>query len=217
MSIRYADRVFVVGATGTGKSTLAAELFRTVAEPRLVIDPADSSLTARVAPGAPRVPGTGDPDRVAHLLTAAFRNHGTVRFVPGQPTRGDEYDAAYRWCFDRFPRFVWLDEAEHAAPARGTPPNVSRYLVQGRKRQLGHLACHTRPRDVSRHLIAQAQHVMIFDLPNPDDAAHVAGIVGIPPAELAAELAQLEPHGWLWFDQRERALTVCPPVRAAAA
>lgn len=209
--IRYADRVFVVGATGTGKSTLARQIFETVAEPRLVIDPADSSLTAGLA-GVATVRGDGDGASVGTLLRDGFAQAGTVRFVPGQPTEPDEYDAAYRWAFDRFPRYVWLDEAGIAAPASGCPRNVSRYLVQGRKRQLGHLACHTRPRDVTRDLIAQAQHVFAFDLPNPDDLAHIAKIVGVPVADFERELRGLPEHGFLHFDQRTRELTVCPPL-----
>lgn len=209
--IRYSDRVFVVGATGTGKSELARHVFGTVAEPRLVIDPADSSLTNGL-PGVQTVRGTGDPAEVGPRLRHGFAQASTVRFVPGMPTAPDEYDAAYGWVFDRFPRYVWLDEAGIAAPASGCPRNVSRYLVQGRKRQLGHLACHTRPRDVTRDLIAQAQHVMIFDLPNPDDVAHVAKIVGVPVADLEREVRGLPEHGFLHFDQRERELTVCPPL-----
>lgn len=209
--IKFSDRVFVVGATGTGKSTLARRVFETVSGPRLVIDPADSSLTSGL-PGVATARGTGEAGEVPGMLASAFAQASTVRFVPGDPTSPDEYDAAYRWCFDRFPRYVWTDEAGIALPASGCPPNASRYLVQGRKRQLGHLACHTRPRDVTRDLIAQAQHVFIFDLPNPDDIEHVAKIAGIPRAELEREVRALEPHGFLHFDQRARELTVCPPL-----
>jgi hypothetical protein len=78
---------------------------------------------------------------------------------------------------------------------------------------LGHAACHTRPRDVDRNLIAQAQHVLVFDLPNPDDRRHLAELAGVQPAVLEAAMARLEPYGFLWWDQRARRLRACPPLR----
>lgn len=209
--IRYADRLFIVGYTGSGKSTLARSIFGTVQGPRFIIDPSDSSLTADVARFGATVHGPPDPEAVAAQLDehAAL---DTIRYVPNDPTDRAEYDAVYRWLFDHFPRFTWLDEAGLAAPARRAPNMVTRYLVQGRKRQLGHLACHTRPREVSRNLIAQSQHVALFALPNPDDRDHVASAVGLTPSTLEQHMGELEPHGFLWWNVRTRDLTLCPPL-----
>lgn len=171
--------------------------------PRLIIDPTDSTLTQ--LPGAVKF---SDPTR--------FPDSPIARFVPRPSDAGDleVYDELYRQAFARFPRFIWLDEAGMVAPAKGSPRWVRAYLTQGRKRQLGHLACHTRPRECDPNLISQAQHVLIWDLPNPDDRRRIAELVGIPPRDLDVALGQLAPHGFLWWDQRGRRLTICPPVTA---
>lgn len=197
--MRYHDRIFITGATSTGKSHLARQLFRNAAAPRLVIDPADSNLT--------RVPGARtyrDPARPPDAPT--------IRFVPTDPYDLDAYDAVYRWAFNHFPRYVWVDEAGIVLPAHGAPRGARALLVQGRKREIGHLALHTRPREVDSNLIAQAAHLAVFDLPNPDDRRRIADLAGIPPRQLEDLMAALPVHGFLWWQQRERVLTACDPI-----
>lgn len=192
----------MTGATGTGKSTLAKRLLLSSAAPRLVIDPSDSALLDE--PGFVTV---RDPRRLnAHAQAA------TVRFVPADPGDLDAYDRVYAWAWAHFPRWVLLDEAGEAAPAKGAPRWVRTYITQGRKRSLGHLACHTRPREVSPNLISQAAHVFLFATPYPDDRRHLASLMGLAPSVLDEHLEQLPEHGFLWWQQRARTLTVCPPL-----
>lgn len=170
-----------------------------------MIDPADSSLTDIT--GA--VTFT-DPARRTNPEGIPWTEAATARFVPSDPDDLDAYDRVYRWCFDRFPRLVWCDEAGVVMPARGYPRAANRYIVQGAKRRLGHIACHTRPRELCRNLLAQAQHVFVFDLPNPDDRDHVAKMTGIPLGMLEDEMRQLPQYGFLWWRQLERRLTAVP-------
>lgn len=222
-AIRYQDRLFLTGMTGCGKSTVARALFLSAAAPRLVIDPADSALT--MIPGSVTVRGPRDRHLrgtdVERAVLRALAPHAaadTVRFVPGNPARREEYDAAYVWAFAHYPRYVWLDEAGLAAPANGCPPALAAYLVQGRKRQLGHLAAHTRPVDVAVDLYAQASHVLMWTLPHADDRKRLAATLGVTSADLSDALAGLErvpggtATGFAWWDVRAQTLTVCPPL-----
>lgn len=217
--IRRSDRLLLVGHTGCGKSTVARMIAQGYDGPLLIIDPADSTITD--LPGARQVRGPAARglrdqdvhDQVVAALEAAAEAR-VIRWVPGEADRLSEYDAVYRWAFGRrYPGLVWLDEAGIAAPANGCPRAVTTYLVQGRKRRLAHLACHTRPREISRNLIAQAQHVLVWNLPNPDDVKAVADQAGIPAAELAERLRQLPEHGYVYFDQRTHQLVDIEPVR----
>lgn len=201
-SIRFADRIFLTGMTGSGKSELAKAFFLSSAGPRTVVDPADSMLTSSIVDEG----GTfSDPRRRPDVATA--------RFVPRDPTDRDAYDALYETLFRRFPHYVWLDEAGVAAPATGTPKWLNTYVIQGRKRSLGHLACHTRPREVGKNLIAQASHVFVFALPDPEDRAYVAKLVGLPVPVLEREHAALPKYGFLWWNVVTRELTACDPIK----
>lgn len=197
-----------MGATRSGKSHLARRLFLSAAAPRLVIDPADSSLTD--VPGAVTF---RDPARSTNARGESWIEAATARFVPTDPDDLDAYNRVYAWAFDRFPRMVWCDEAGIVLPVRGYPRRGNTYLVQGAKRMLGHMACHTRPREINRNLIGQAQHIMVFDLPNPDDRSHIAELAGIPSAQMEELMAQLGEYEFLWWRQLDRTLTVCPRLR----
>lgn len=201
MQIAYQDRILIVGRTFCGKSKLAREIAKKVHRPLMIVDPQGSETT--------RIPGAvlfRDPRRPP--ADAAIR-----RFVPTDPADLDAYDAVYRWVLQRsFPHWVWCDEAGDVFPVRRTPPNVRRLLTHGRKRQIGHLATHTRPREIDPNLIAQAAHLVVFQLPNPNDRRHVADVAGIAPAALDAHLDQLDEHGFVWFDVARQDLRVFPPL-----
>lgn len=213
--VLYQDRVTLLGMTGCGKSTVARGLFLAMPGPRLVIDPADSDATS--VTGAHTVHGptrdgklTDDELRKLTSELEAHRADDTLRFVPGDPERLQEYQAVYSWAYNRFPRRVWLDEARMAAPATGVPPAVIRYLLWGRKRQLGHQACHTRPVEVSRNLIAQAEHLLLWNLPHPADRRLIAEVIGMDWRELGELMDTLEPAagsptatGFLWYCVRQ--------------
>lgn len=170
--------------------------------PLLIVDPQGSDTT--------RVPGAQtfrDPNRPPS-------GAGVRRFVPVDPADLDAYDAVYRWVLlDAFPHYVWCDEAGDVFPVRRTPTHVRRLLTHGRKRQIGHVATHTRPREIDPNVIAQAMHVVMFQLPNPADRRHLADVAGINPTELAGHLDALDPYGFLWFDVAGHRLERRPPLR----
>jgi hypothetical protein len=206
--IRFEDRIFLTGATRTGKSTLARHLYLNAAGPRTIIDPYGSTAT--------KIAGQvtfSDPGRATNRAGENWREAAHSRFVPRDPEDLDAYDAVYRWIFANKTRWVWLDEAEHPLPAHGGSSWGRRVLIHGAKRMIGHLACHTRPREVNRNLVAQAAHVFVFDLPNPDDLAHIAKLAGIPVARLEGAMASVPEHGFVWWDSRARLLTPCLPLR----
>lgn len=200
-AIQYEHRIFLTGPTRSGKSYAARALLLSAAAPRLVIDPTDSSLLGSI----PGVVTFRDPARVPDAAT--------VRFVPGDPGDLDAYDRLYGWAFEHFPRYVLCDEAAFVAPAQGRSSRwVRAVTIQGAKRMIGHVACHTRPREVDKNLIAQAQHVLVFGCVDPEDRKHLAGQMGIELAILEQGLAELGPLEFLWWRQLERRLIVCPKL-----
>ena len=132
--------------------------------------------------------------------------------MPRDPTDWDEYDAVYRWAFDHFPRYLWCDEAGDVFPSHGGPRQPARLIGQGRKRELGHLACHYRPIDCSRKLVSQAAHVMVFDTPAATDRKYLADNMGVDRDTFEQLHAALPQYGFLHFDRRAKTLTPCAPL-----
>lgn len=191
--IRATDRVFVVGTTGAGKTTLARRLFESMPPPRLLVDPKAEVSTSYAVTFA-------DPTRIPDGPVA--------RFVPADPANLDTYDRLYRSIFDAGPRAVWLDEARIAAPANRCPAGIITLITQGRSRGIGHLAAAQRPVHVARELISESEHLIVFRTGHPADMDVVAGVAGMAPRDFSAALARCPRYGFVWYDARASRLTI---------
>ncbi len=193
MTIHTTDRVFVVGTTGAGKTTLARRLFESMPPPRLLVDPKAEVSTAYAVTFS-------DPTRIPEGPVA--------RFVPADPSDLDIYDRLYKGLFVAGPRSVWLDEARIAAPATRCPDGITTLITQGRSRGIGHIAATQRPVHVARELISESEHLIVFRTGHPADLDVVAGIAGMAPREFATQLARCPRYGFVWYDARASRLTI---------
>ena len=202
--------MFLTGMTGSGKSTLAKALFLSTPAPRLVIDPADSDLT--------NIPGAVTFTNPRQRLNAAgedWRQAAVARFVPDDPDDLQGYSDVYRWAYAQGrPRYIWCDEAGIVLPSSGGNPGGRKVLLAGRKIPIGHLGCHTRPRNMDRDLIAQASHVFVFRTPGAPDRRYLAENMGVDLGRFEAGHAALEDHGCLWWNTRAGTLTILDPLRS---
>jgi len=208
-ALRRSDRILLVGTTGSGKSHLARLLWSSQRPPRVVIDPKDdATLTGGVFVDG-RAPVTfHDPARLPRAEVG--------RFVPRDPFDLDAYERLYGELWRVPGVYVWLDEAGIAAPEAGGPRALRRFITQGRARGLGHIAANQRAVNIDRQLIANAEHLVIFRMGDPDDRARMAKACGMAPADLAAELATLSKFGYCWYDGREQVVTVVARGASAA-
>ena len=206
-AIRYSDRVFVTGMTGSGKSHLARSLYLAVGGRRLVVDPADSDLT--LVPGAVTF---SDPLKATNRAGESWRDAHHARFVPDDPDDLEIYSTLFRWVYENPPRWVWIDEGAIVLPSRGGNPGGRKLLLAGRKRPVGMLTCNTRPRHVQREAISEAAHVFMFRTGDGADRRTLAENLSIPIAGLEECYGRLQEHGYLWWDLRRRKLTICSPL-----
>ena len=203
--IQHRDRVFVTGASDTGKSVIARTIFETVTGHKGIIDPTDSELTD--VPGAVVFRDPLAVDLTLHLW----------RFVPIDPEDRDAYDALYGRV-NRLPGpfFIWDDECRFSCPSSGGAPGPRTYLATKRKRQMGWVGANTRPVGVYLECRNQAKHIlstMLFG----NDRAELATTMSVPLATLDAAYAELATMGlgaFLWWHTRTRELQLCPPVDA---
>jgi hypothetical protein len=200
----------------------------TMAPPRLVLDPTGSDVA--------NVTGAftySDPTKTFELLG----RHDTLRFVPAEdPLDVATYEPIYEaaWAalvpdpdskLRRVPNlYIWADEAGVILPAQKRNKKGSRFIYAGRKLGTGHMACHTRPREVDLHVKTDAQMMVLFDTADADDRAHLARCMGVPLAVLenAWAACPVDPpptpdrpplRGPLVWDKPRRRLTPYPPLR----
>lgn len=196
--IRYTDRVFVTGTTGTGKTHLARRLFLAAPGRRIVIDPKnDRDATGNLGNHAT----ASDPLRLPDMPT--------IRWVPRDPFDLEAYDALYRHLMEHPPWYIWTDELGTVAPANKTPPAFAQLIYQGRSRGIGHIGSHQRPVEISRAILSQSQHIVAFSLHDPDDRARIAKTMGLAPGEFTQYQAELGPHGFLWWQQTDPEPILC--------
>ena len=206
--------MLVIGRKGSGKSMNAREVFRGwpyidkfVIDPTGDADPGDDigTVTLHELPEA--------------LPTAKKGEYAVTRWIadPSSPSYRDDLDRAVGLAL--FPKdrrtLLWVDEASEVFPANRTGPNARLLLQQSRHWLTSAVLCCPRPINIDPLCIAQADRVVIYDLPHPADRERVAATIGVPPKTLAAELDATRGRGEHWFmmyDARAHELYRCPPL-----
>ena len=166
---------------------------------------------------------------VGALITDPYNwpdsDSGRWRFVPRDPFDLDAYDAVYAEVWRRLTAssdearkwhnaHVLADEGGDCLPVHKAPPAAKQYVYRAAKLMGGHGACHTRPREVYRHLLTDAAFIGVFDTPDPSDRQYLAENAGVPLSVLAQLLDALPEKGFLWINRvaRPRRITPCPPL-----
>lgn len=205
--------VVCVGRKGSGKSAAARMLYgHWPGADRVVID---VNGDADPGPDAKRI--SGDPP-----AKLPEREHGqpvNLWYVadPMRATYRDDLDRAVRLAL--FPRdrrtVLWVDEIGEVTQVNKTPPHLRTLLQQSRHFNASAILCGPRPVNIDSLCIAQADRVLIFDLPNPNDRARVADVIGWPPGAFDDACRQVRREGRFWFLMyvaAEHELYLCPPL-----
>lgn len=207
-----------VGRKGSGKSAAAREHFRHwPGVDRLIID----------------INGDADPGDDLDTQTL----HGPLVELP--PRRDERVPEVYRWIADPkaptfsedidkaigaalYPRarrvLMWVDEMGETFPANRTGPNGRVWLHQSRHFNASGLLCGPRSKGIDPLVMAQADRVVMFDVPSPLDRARIAENIGVPPAKLDAVLNETSRRGKYWstlYVAEEHRLYRIPPFQLA--
>ncbi len=162
------DRVLIVGRTGSGKSTLARVLFyghRSL----VVIDPKHEEVLARsITVSTPAEFRRVFPQRATRIV-----------FRPDpEDHRATDVDEVIRRVLTYGNTCLLLHETvDYATPTR-IVPSLRRAIKTGRSLGVPVVACSQRPIGLHNDVIAEAEHVFVFDLAIEGDREKVAGIVG---------------------------------------
>lgn len=202
------------GRKGSGKSAAAREHFRHwPSTDRLIIDvngdadPGDDLDVIPLSGPLVQLPPRRDP-KVPDLF----------RWIadPKAPSFHEDIDKAIGAAL--FPRerrvLIWIDEAGEAFPANRTGPNGRLLLHQSRHFKASALLCGPRPKGLDPLAYAQADRVVMFDVPSPLDRQRLAETIGISAAKLSSEMDTTKRRGPHWstmYDSAEHRLYRIPP------
>lgn len=207
---RYTDRTAIIGKTGTGKSVLARYKFQRIRTQKILID----------VKGMESLPGV-DPVRTVSGLDWT---RPVLHFVPKDPADQDEIDrlyAAILWQAreHRRPIAVWLDESYGPTTSNQTPKHVGVVLMQGRALGIRHQALMQRPVRVSKALISEAEHIIIFPKGLAvQDRKLLADELGLTMAEwdrlvsIVTDAEQFGDYGHFHYEIRRQLLHMRPSV-----
>lgn len=207
--------ILAVGRKGSGKSAWAYEVFRNwPGIDKFVIDPHGDA-----DPGADI--GTVTVPKLPTELPMPQRKgeHTVTRWVanPASPTYREDLDRAVG--LGLFPRsrrmLLWIDEAGEVFPSNRTGPNARVLLQQSRHYATSAILCCPRPVTIDPLCLAQADRVVMYDVPNPSDVDRMAASIGLEPKVLSATLNETRARGPYWYtmyDAREHTLYRCPPI-----
>lgn len=214
------------GRKGSGKSQLAKELFRSwPGVDRLVLDSTgDADPGADLQPQILRsIPRPVNPEDEVGLPAPPRGPNGKPRpgvwWYIGNPmstTFRDDLDRAVGMAL--FPRkrraLLWIDEARTVMPSNATGPAASTLLEQSRHFHTSALICCPRPVTVNPLLLAQADRVVVFDVPAKADRERLADTLGYPRPVMDewCNIVARSPYSFLMYVAVDHAMYLCPPV-----
>jgi hypothetical protein len=213
---RKSTQIAIVGKRGSGKTEIGYSLFDSFPYDRVLIDPnGDIKIdpAADVVDLEPPVPSRWPAERFRELQ-GDKKKPQTLRFVPqfNSDTYLEDMDRVAGLAFTHGRTCLFVDEAHELAPAGRVPPHMRRNLRQGRHNDLTMILATPRPLTVDPLVVANADWVYVFKLPNPNDRKRVAECIGYDPKAFDAAVHALGPFEYLRYDSEADDLAWFPAL-----
>lgn len=207
-AIRLSDRVFIIGQTGKGKTTLARYLVEGLQPVRVIVfDPKAELSFPGVHPcGTPAELGVCLRDPLVHYIPASFERDQLeeacqlVKETPG-------------------PWVWWVDEASEITGPGYCPAGLRLAVTQGRRDRKMVIALTQRVAESHPVFRSQSEHIFIFTPPPVElDLKAIAGNVRREARVLEDELGLLHEqegdYSHLWYVRDGDELRRCGPLSA---
>lgn len=207
--IRLSDRVFVVGMTGKGKTTLARWLVEQLQPVRVVVFDPKAELDFGIPPA--RTP--------AEL--AATMHQPVVHYVPASFDRRQLEEACQIVHETPGPLIWWVDETSELTNPGYCPEGLRLSVTQGRADRKMVLALCQRIAESHPVFRSQSEHIFMFVPPPIElDLKAIAGSVrrdaGVLEEALASLHAEQGEYSHLWYVRDTDELRRCAPLPAPA-
>jgi hypothetical protein len=212
-------QIVIFGRKGQGKTELAWLIWDSWDRDRLVIDvngdvlkhhPGDLDTTDDVTPTSawPEHLRRDGPDGLPARLS--------LRYVPDHtaaaPLYREDLDRAVGMAFAHPGTLLWVDEIGEVAPVHQVGGHTRRALHMGRHQDLYLVTTSPRPIGVDPLVLANADVVYVFSLPNANDQRRIADAIGWNRNEFSTEVGALPDHGYLRYVAAAHELSSWPPL-----
>lgn len=196
--IRRNDRVFIVGTTGSGKTTLAKALLYGL--PNVVI--LDPKHTFRLPETWQHVTLTdmGEVQRFKGPETMIFRpTLDEMDTMLSQRTS----DPFFHWVFERGNTYLYIDEVMRVTAGNRIGKGYATVLQLGRERGIGCWSATQRPANIPLVVMTESEHYFVFRLRNIEDRRRIYEYTGYP------EFLQIprDEHGFYYYNDRNSQIT----------
>ena len=180
------ERAILVGATGTGKTTLGRELLRGYST-ILVIDSKCTYGGKEGEPGYRMVKTPGG-------LRWCGKGSKLIQYRPDEDSQSvDDYNEVYRWAYRRGDILIYTDEAFLVHHGSFAPDYLRNCCTCGRELGIGMITGTQRPRGIDLRIMTEAEVFYAFNLRHRDDKRRMAEMMG------EEVMAQPQTHAfWFW-------------------
>ena len=166
LNVTKGEFVYLLGKTGSGKSTLSRYLLMT-SEHLIVIDGKDSEDT--------RVNwNLENYNRNKHLVDIKKHNPLRIRLVNDMGDIIEVLNAVYEYGN----HIVYIDEITATIPPRTKPPQIFTDIwTRGRSRNIGAWSGTQRPSQIPLEFMSESEHFFVFKLTLENDRKRISGMV----------------------------------------
>lgn len=201
-----------VGRKGQGKSELAWALWDSWEGDRLVLD--TTADVGRLHPDPETIDLDQPPPAWPVWMKDAEADRLSLRYVPdhADPSYRDDMDRMIGLAFSHGDCLIWVEETGLVAPSGRVLPHTNKVLHMGRHQRITLINTFPRPMGVDPLVMAQADVIYCFDLPNPDDRKRLADVIGWDRGQVDYAISQLNDYEYLRFVTSAHELSVWPPL-----
>lgn len=169
------QRMMIVGASGTGKTTLAREILRPY-DAVLVIDPKCTYGGKDGEEGYTLV-------RTPRQLRSLNKGHTHIQYRPSEDHQSiPSYNEVYEWAFRQgqkgHSRMVYTDEVYLIMSGSTSPKWLTACITCGRELGVGMINGSQRPVGVDRRIYTESETIVAFRLRHEDDQKLISKVMG---------------------------------------